>query len=221
MNRRSFIRGAAALLAYLGCSCAPITYEIAKDQPDRRQEYIDEMVRKFPPPSNVVSIKYTKEDYYQNPHDIDLMQVMRTKLNIPSDYSLHGRIIKEPIKTEIMVYGEAFGLSEDEMISVLVDHEYFHSDMAAGDVKISISKSAYPEIIRILDPTKDLFEIFQELEAYTNQASNFSKRNLSCRFKQRICGAYDRYREMLSTFQETPIVYWMKTKYPSVDCGTC
>ena len=47
MNRRSFIRGAAALLAYLGCSCAPITYEIAKDQPDRRQEYIDEMVRKL------------------------------------------------------------------------------------------------------------------------------------------------------------------------------
>ncbi|MEM7827197.1 MAG: hypothetical protein QXD72_00615, partial [Candidatus Aenigmatarchaeota archaeon] len=67
---------------------------------------------------------------------------------------------------------------------------------------------------RVFNVNGDLFDIFNELEAFSNQIRQFPNRRISKDFKDSVLDSYRIYRQFLEGKERTPVITWMLERYP-------
>ncbi|MBW2980285.1 hypothetical protein KY360_02615 [Candidatus Woesearchaeota archaeon] len=186
----------------------------AKANEAYRETYIKQVVKKNPPPIRDLLVVYdNKSDYHPNPLVESGAMIMRTKFIAPSNY----RGVAQKLRTTIY-RGSFKGLqSEDEFLSMLVDHEYRHVEIFAGG-KIEMESDVLREFQRrVLNLNGDLFEVYHDLQAYTAQIKAFKKRaNLRESFKREILHSYHVYRREVEEKPQTPLTRFLLREFPKI-----
>ena len=121
----------------------------------------------------------------------------------------------------IFVYPSAFARagSEDEFLSMLVDHEDRHVGQGTGKVQLQFSHAEYgavkPELEqRLFNIDGDLYLLFSELDAFESQIKAFPRREISQGFQRKMFHDYGRLQDSLAVKQETPLVHYLKKRFP-------
>ena len=186
----------------------------AKIRPELRQSYLDRLIATYPPPMNSLTVEYdNSRDSHSERSLLDKPTVMITTFDVPAKSE---GVIMSP---KMRVYRGAFNRadSEDEFLSLFVDHEYYHAKLLTGQVEMTANRAIVPELeSRAFSVTGDLFTPFQEMNAYSTQIRAFSTRRLSDSFKRDVVSSYNSYRRFIEEKQPTPLTTWMLYKFPTI-----
>ena len=179
-----------------------------------RQIFIDKIIEKHGIADGAREIRYEDKKVYSNL--VKGYSSMQTIFYVPEKY--RGK----NLETIIVVYPQAFrsASSEDEFLSLLVDHEYCHTDYVRGRVNLDFSSEHEYELLkdeiedRIIGARGDLFELFGELHCYNRQINSFSKRkNLGEKFVRSIVSVYNSCVDSLDAMEKTPLVKYLEKNY--------
>lgn len=198
--------GAASAFGFYQSGREQISYEDAQKDRRLRQRYSNEIRKKYPI-DGLDAVVYRDDVKYFNPL-LQKPMVMRTVTTI-----LPGSTVRS---ATIEGYDSAFEfLNEDEFLSQFVDHEYVHVRILTGGIGLAADSVEDELVKRVFDGHGDLFETFQELEAYSNQIKKFHIRsNISKIFMNEVVDSYTSYRRFLKNKELTPLVEWMLQRYP-------
>tara|TARA_Y100000034_G_C6780651_1_gene348911 strand:- start:66 stop:803 length:738 start_codon:yes stop_codon:yes gene_type:complete len=192
-----------------------ISFLDAKNNSRLRQDYIDQIVDEYGLVEGLRDITYSPE--LIGLHKVDsTFAVMRTTYpEVPPGYEGYD------LETNILAYRGSFiyPQSENEFLSLLMDHEYRHTDQIRGRMKlIFFSKQEYNSLAseiseRLFDINGDLYGLVHELDAYSTQIDSFYKRDLSEKFKMDMVSFYNFHVNLLNQKSETPFVRYLREKF--------
>lgn len=180
-----------------------------------RQHYIDEIINRHGIVDGVSSVIYENRD---GPY----IALSRGKSSMQTFFYVPEKYKGADLETSIVIYSTAFenASSEDEFLSLLIDHEYCHTDLVRGRVKLEFSSEQEFNLLneeinrRLIDVNEDLFNLFHELYSYDRQIGKFSDRtNLSDKFRRNIISMYNSCVDSLYNMDETNLVKYLKEKY--------
>lgn len=199
-------------------SLEEITFEEAKQDKRLRKSYIEQIVKNNPPPIENIIIEYDpKIEFIPSNLVTGKKMVIMTRATIQGE-SYDVSNVKNIVTT---IYKGIFNetQSEDEFLCGLVDHEYEHINLFSGKVKVEIYEPARGEFKkRCCDASNgDLFYIFHELFAFSNEIKQFSiRKNLRKGYRLDIINSYNSYRRLVEEKPETPLTKWLLENYPRV-----
>lgn len=216
LSRRDLLIGSAEAVASAGllylfgaCATEELSYTKAKENRRFRQRYIDSVVRKYPI-DGLESATYLDyiPTYAFNPILNKPIPMLTTAILPP------GAVGAKSAKIEVFPPAFLFR-NEDEFLSAFVDHEYVHVRLFAKGIEIDAPLEIHQELgSRVFNVKGDLFDIFQELEAFSNQIRQFPNRRISRDFRNSVLDSYDAYRQFLKDKEKTPVIAWMLDRYP-------
>ncbi|MBU5537553.1 MAG: hypothetical protein QW818_02710 [Candidatus Aenigmatarchaeota archaeon] len=213
VSRRELLQGCVEAAAYVAmlhllsaCKREELSYtEAQKGNYMVRQRYINAVVRKHPI-KNLESATYTLSQAF-NPKLNKPMPMSTTAILPPGARAASAKIEVSPLAFLFQ--------NEDEFLSALVDHEYIHVKLLTEGIEISAPLEVHQELkSRVFNVNGDLFDIFNELEAFSNQIRQFPNRRISKDFKDSVLDSYRIYRQFLEGKERTPVITWMLERYP-------
>ncbi len=180
-----------------------------------RQLFINKITKEYGVVEGIMEIRYQGGLGLYSPL-VKGYPSMQTIFYVPEKYR------GTDLETRIIIYSTAFenASSEDEFLSMLIDHEYSHTDYVRGRVKLNFSSQEKYDLLnaeiecRLIDVRGGLFELFNELYAYDRQINSFSKRqNSSGKFMKNIISIYNACVDSLHRKEETPLIKYLKDNY--------
>ncbi|MBI2106230.1 hypothetical protein HYT56_05360 [Candidatus Woesearchaeota archaeon] len=206
----------AGISAFLHKSFDSVDFLEAKNNFKLRQEYLDETIKE----EYGYAEGLKKIDYVHSTLSIKrggFSTLISTYVNVPANYR------GSTLETRVEVYRRAFdGLkNEDEFLSMLIDHEYRHTDLFRGRVKLHLplNSAEEKEFVekeireRIFDINGDLWRIYAELYAYSSQISQFPKRKITNEFRKEMTEMYNSYVDSLYSKEETPLILALRKTF--------
>lgn len=218
--KKFVVAGTLALAGIVGIlyKFDEVGFHEAKNNFRLRQEYLSETIKEREGYADGLE-KIEYDHSISSFKNGDFSTVCRTFLDVPAKYKDGGK----DLKTRIEVYRRAFEETgnEDEFLSILIDHEYRHTDQVKGRVntRLFINSLGERDLVekeareRMFDVNGDLFRIYLELDAYSYQLSQFPERKITEGFREKMTEMYNSYVDSLYSKEETFLILSLRKTF--------
>jgi len=193
-----------------------ISFERAKFNSNLRTEYLRQLNSKITIPEELDGLQYL--DQYAQGRLNKVKVPMRTYILSTSEETSSFQVITQ-------IYRQAFETfsNEEELLSALVDHEFYHAKQIRGSIDFkNLTAKKFPKVFsemqRIFsNATKENTYkriLIMEVMAYDNQIEKFNTYpHLSKKFKRDMINSYNIYVRTVNKQPDTELFKYMKQTY--------